>query len=372
MDRTLLTPRRGATLALLVALVCPATGWTWGGDGHHYIARNWSQHLPPVIDGLRAYDDVVDAHVTDADTRKPYTPGEGPKHYIDIDVYPEFHAGTLPHDRGALEAIYGADAVLANGVLPWAIEDAAAMLSAQFHFQQWSAAALTIADLCHYAGDACQPLHCTVNYDGQYTGGAGLHSRYESTLLFMHLGELSTPQRAAVYLPSAREAAFAAIGASWADVEPLVQADVDGRAVDPWYDSPYYDVLWSAVGAAMRERIDAATLLTASLVYSAWVDAGRPEVPGSSSDVEPGYVPPPRLTAGPSPFRVELGVRFAGPGPLVVEVFDLRGARVARLAESAGGRGEAVWRPDGVPAGLYFLRLTSAQGSLVRRVTFLD
>ena len=50
------------------------------------------------------------------------------------------------------------------------IKDLRASPTQQFQAQQWSAAALTIADLCHYVGDGCQPLHCTENYNGQLTG----------------------------------------------------------------------------------------------------------------------------------------------------------------------------------------------------------
>ena len=115
---------RRASIVVLTAILCavlPATGWTWGGDGHHYIAQHYSQHLPADLDGLRAYDGAVDAHVTDPDSRKGSTPGESERHYIDIDYYPEFLAGTLPRDRTALEALYGAFIVNDNGVLTWAI-----------------------------------------------------------------------------------------------------------------------------------------------------------------------------------------------------------------------------------------------------------
>src|SRR5262245_15650882 len=71
-----------------LASLAPATAFAWGSVGHHYIAQNYSQHLPPAIDGLKAWDSVVDAHVTDADTRKASTPGESYRHYIDIDWYP--------------------------------------------------------------------------------------------------------------------------------------------------------------------------------------------------------------------------------------------------------------------------------------------
>ena len=135
--------RRAFILATLLAVCLPAPGWTWGSATHHYIAENYSKHLPPYIDGLRAYDAVVDQKVTDPDTRRPTTPGESYRHYIDIDNYAEFLAGTLSHDRATLEAQYGAATVLDNGIVPWAVGEVVATLTQQFQDQQWSAATTT-------------------------------------------------------------------------------------------------------------------------------------------------------------------------------------------------------------------------------------
>ncbi len=372
---------RHASIAVLAAFLCavlPSTGWTWGSVGHHYIAQNYSQHLPAYIDGLRTYDSVVDLHVTDADTRKSYTPGESYRHYIDIDAYPEFLAGTLPRDRATLEALYGASTVLYYGVLPWAIDEVVTTLTQQFQTQDWSAATLTIADLCHYVGDANQPLHCTQNYDGQFTGNDGIHSRYESTMLSTYLSLLHTPAMTALYYPGALDAAFDVIAASWAKVSPILVADNVAKAASGGsYNSIYYASLWSSTHTLTQARLDTASVMTASYVYTAWLNAGHPAVPGSSADVPPVVANTGvRLAAGPSPFRDVLTVRFAGGGPLSVDVFDVRGARVARLADGVSGEGSVTWRPGGsgapVSPGLYFVRLSGPGTNLVRRVTLVQ
>ena len=368
--------RPAAALAAALGLLLPATGWTWGSTGHNYVAARYSQHLPAYIDGLRLYDSTVYEHVNDADLRKSYTPGESYKHYMDIDAYAEFFDGTLTQDRAELEAIYGAAVVLDLGVLPWAIGETVATLTAQFEAQAWSTAALTIADLCHYVGDANQPLHCTENYNGQYTGNDGIHSRYESTMLGTYVGQLATGPMEATYWPDAVAAAFINITNSWHGVETILAGDDAGvAATGGVYNSTYYATLWSWTDDLTQARLDTATVLTASLVLSAWQDAGRPVVPNSSADVPP--LPGPesgvRLIAGPSPCRDVLTVRFAGPGPLTVEVFDVRGARVARLADGASGEGSVTWRPGGAGAGpgLFFVRLRGPGVNLVRRVTVI-
>jgi hypothetical protein len=355
-------------------LALPSLASAWGSQTHRYIARNYSQHLPPEIDGLRAYDAFVEQHVNDPDIRRPTTPGESYRHYIDIDRYPEFFQGTLPHDRAALEAIYGAPFVLDTGIVPWAVGEVATTLTQQFAAQQWAAAATTIADLCHYVGDATQPLHCTQNYDGQLTGNSGIHSRYESTMMSGHIADLHTSPAVTDYHSSVVDAMFDLIGVSWTGVATILDADDAARVVSGGsFDATYYASLWTDTEALTRERIDVATLATASFVYTAWRDAGQPAVPGSSVNVGPGAHGLARLDAWPSPFRGAFSIRFEGTGPFTVDVFDLRGARVARVVDQAPGAGAVSWSPDDrIGAGVYFLRLTTPSRSMVRRVMRLD
>jgi hypothetical protein len=362
---------RAALVALTLLLALPARGWTWGGATHHYIAQNYSKHLPAYIDGLKAYDSVVDAHVNDPDIRRPSTPGEEFRHYIDIDSYPEFLAGAMPHDRAALEAQYGAATVENIGIVPWAVAEVVATLTQQFQAQQWSAAALTIADLCHYVGDSTQPLHCTKNYNGQLSGNTGIHSRYESTMMSGHIADLSTPVMAVADYASPVDAMFGIVSGSWDRVNAVLQADNTAKAASGGsFNSVYYTSLWNSTQSFTRVRIDSATVATASFVYTAWVNAGRPVVPGSTAGVEPTPVAGVWLEAGPTPFRDALTIRFSGRGPMKVDVFDVRGARVERVLGGAAAEGSTAWRPAGdVAPGLYFVRLTGPGVDLVRRVT---
>src|SRR6185503_13820468 len=87
-------------------------------------------------------------------------------------------------------------------------------------------------------------------------------------------------------------------------------------------NSTYYASLWNSTQSLTRARIDSATVATASFVYTAWILAGQPLVPGSSG-VPPGPIPiGPHLEAGPSPFADAISVSFGGAGPVSVDVFD--------------------------------------------------
>jgi hypothetical protein len=325
------------------------------------------------MDGLRAYDSVVDAHVTDPDTRRPTTPGEEYRHYIDVDAYSEFLVGAMPHDRAVLEAEYGAPTVLANGIVPWAVDEVVATLAQQFQTGQWSAAALTIADLCHYVADATQPLHCTKNYDGQLTGNNGIHSRYETTMMSSHIVDLSTPVMAITDYPNPVDAMFGLVSGSWDQVDDLLAADNTAKAASGGsFNTTYYNSLWNSTQGFTRTRIDSATVATASFVYTAWIDAGRPAIPGSSTGVGPAASPVAALEVGPTPFHGSLTIRFAGRGPLTVDVFDVRGRRVARVVDRAETAGSVAWRPNpALGSGLYIVRLIGPGLELTRRVAHL-
>jgi hypothetical protein len=193
-------------------------------------------------------------------------------------------------------------------------------------------------------------------------------------MMYLHIGDLHTSPQAVAYYPNPVEAMFDIIGASWTGVNTIIQADNTAMpASGGQINSLYYDSLWSSTESLTRARIDAATVATASFAYTAWINAGRPPIPGSSASFNPVLVAGPQLDAGPSPFRDALNIRFAGAGPLSVDVFDVRGARVGRVVDQAPSAGSLSWRPtQGIGPGLYFIRLTGPRFTMVRRVTRLE
>jgi hypothetical protein len=54
-----------------------------------------------------SWSDSLAAHGSDADYRKSSDPDEAPKHYIDIDNYPEFISNGISHKIEILENEHG-------------------------------------------------------------------------------------------------------------------------------------------------------------------------------------------------------------------------------------------------------------------------
>ena len=79
------------------------------------------------------------------------------------------------------------------------------------------------------------------------------------------------------------------------------------------------------------------------------------------------------LAAGPNPARGAVRVTFAldMPGDATLDVFDVRGRRVARLLTGAqpAGTWTVVWDASGVAPGVYTVRLAAGTAATSRVVT---
>lgn len=358
-----------SVLALLAALALPSAASAWGGLGHRTIASQYGESLPPPLEALRVNDTWITDHVMDPDLRKGSVPGESYRHYIDIDAYAEYASGTLSHDRAVLEASYGAAQVQSWGIVPWAIGEVVDSMTVAMTNGDWTRVRYWTADLCHYVGDLHQPLHCTLNYDGQYTGNNGIHARYESEMLNRYSQFLQLDAGSATYFASPVDAAFAMAGASEQSKNAVLTADTQAKAAAGGSTSSttYYASLWSQTSVLTLSRLTGGAVSTASFVYTAWVNAGSPPVPGSPVDVAPGPAGSAlALSAGPLPAQGTLRVSYTLPsaGPVVCELIDIRG-RVARRLDAGSkpaGAGSLTWTLNagsgpGMASGVYFLRL---------------
>lgn len=263
----------GLVIGLVISSFA-AKAFAWGHDGHELITEGAVTHLPPP---LYAYFHGNVARVAASAGVEP--PGS---HYIDIDYYPEFFAGTFPHDKSVLIALYGSSVVNANGVAPWTAGDyvvtlTSAMAAARTS-RDWLALLNTAGPLAHYAEDLHNPLHLTENYNGQLTGNTGIHSRYESQMISRHLNDLiitSTPA-ACVFLASPVDTIFDTIDAHYPYVQSILTADTLSRGQPPTYNEAYYTAMWIRTGGFTDDLFQQASELTASVWYTAWVNAGSP------------------------------------------------------------------------------------------------
>jgi hypothetical protein len=378
-------PGRRMLWAVLVIFLlvysAPAPTWGWGGDVHRLVNRSAVMHLPPECTLFIERVGTLEQRASDADRRKRNDPNEGPRHYIDIDDYPEFFSGTLPHELEAMLARYGARRVQGNGVLPWAIDNSFEALVELLEVEDWNGAIAVAADIGHYVADLHNPLHLTVNYDGQLSGQRGIHSRYESRMTSRHLGELVPEIDEAMALHDPLESVFDWIDVQYAGLVLILDADREARAAAGSTSSTaYYDHLWEAIGDETRIWIHDASVAVASLWYTAWLRAYQLPFPQQAVESSPVVSPLVLAPVSPNPFASSTQVRFQlpEPGHVRVTVHDAQGRLVRSLLDGSIplGGGIITWSgrdDDGAPlaSGVYFVRLQHGDQVATRKAVLV-
>jgi hypothetical protein len=312
--------------ATLVALLSLGTGAdeaaAWGGRTHEIVNRRAVDLLPePARSAWLPLASSLASHAGDADHRKSTTTDEPPRHYIDIDFYGKPPFDDVPRDLGVLKRKHGAEAVAKWGVAPWAVEECWTMLVRSLEVGDWGSAGAWAADLGHYVADTHQPLHCTMNYDGQRTGNRGIHLRFEVRMMDRHYREevLDDAPPVAAAGEDPLESCFAWIAEAYDGLGPLLEGDDAAAAVDPRHGDRYYEILWERTGAVAETQVRRATEDLAALWLSAWEAAGSPPGPPETPDFRP--LPADLLVEDP-------GGRTAGRRALVLAGGVLLGALV--------------------------------------------
>lgn len=251
----------------------------WGEKGHKIISTNAMLCLPQEMRAFVAWKEYMGEHASDADIRRRTDRTEAPKHFIDIDFYKEFRAGRMIENEDSLIAIYGSDTVNKIGVLPWATLRTYENLVAAFKEKNRDKALIFMADLGHYVADGHQPMHTVVNYNGQLTGQKGVHSRYESHMINLHVPELEnlidTSGVAKVNEPL--EFIFNYISNTNSVCDVLFAADkLAATESGSTAGDEYYRIMWFRTKYITEVQFEKAEEDLASLIYSAWVKAGKP------------------------------------------------------------------------------------------------
>jgi hypothetical protein len=281
-----------AVLALALSAARPAPVGAWGFNGHKFITDRAIDLLPAEIRPFfQKFRTTLVEHSIDPDTyRTVGFTDETPRHFLDMDAYGSFPFRDLPRDYTAAVAARGLEFVVKNGTVPWRAEEIHTRLRDAFKQLAGPNPAPYARDnitlfssvLAHYVGDSFQPLHACVNYDGQLTGQQGIHSRFETELFDRYRDRLRIVPAPVTQVPSARDFLFSTLTDSFSHVDAILAADraaVVGRTA---YDEGYFGMMYEKTGPIMEQRVSGAISGVASLIASAWVDAGKPPLPADA------------------------------------------------------------------------------------------
>jgi len=254
---------------------------SWGGTGHKIISSFAFLSFKGEMSQFSDWKTFLVDHSSDADYRRNDDPNEGPKHYIDIDNYPEFlSTGKIAQDPYVIVAQHGTNFVVDNGILPWASIASYDSLESCFKRRDWIKAKVFAADLGHYVADGHMPLHITNNYDGKLTGNSGIHSFYESGMLNTYGSQITFSGDSASLIANTDSFIFNYIYSNYSYVDSVLQADTYARTIGATGTAAYNQALWSKTGAFTTKLMKNASYSFASLFYTAWYNAGRPLISG--------------------------------------------------------------------------------------------
>lgn len=342
----------------------------WGYIGHGIINYRAILSALPEMEFFETWADSLQAHASDADQRKSWDPNESPKHYIDIDNYPEFiSTGTIPQDFDSLVAIHGLSFVMDQGILPWAILKTADSIQVAFENNDMHKAMLLSSDLGHYIADGHMPLHITRNYNGQYTNQTGVHSRYESTLIGNFQSQIIYDGDSLQYIENLSDFVFNMLYENYQYVDSVLYADSVANAYAGNHNSStYYNKFWEIAKNFTIGLFQKASYRIACVIYTEWVDAG-----GSTTNI---YEDKNELPLGfslsqnyPNPFNPATKIKYTISSVIASEikqyqlitlkVYDLLGNEVVTLVntEKPAGTFEVIWNAEQFPSGVYFYQL---------------
>jgi hypothetical protein len=268
-----------AMLALWLLIVHPMAAW---GPAGHDIVNTWAiQTLPSEMRGFfEANRQFIVEHANDPDEWMKKDRYERKRHYIYMDKYGIFPFLSLPHSFKQAVERYGSGRVNRDGLLPWQVGEYSLRLTEAFKSRNWDQVKLEAAVLAHYVADAHDPLHVTQDFDGQLTGQAGLSDRYDIHLLDRYSKFFILHPEDAAKIDDPTEYAFQTCLEAYTWLDSVILADLHAREGLPDYTDEYFDRFYSQVGATVMKAINEAAHDAGSYWYTAWLNAGKPALPG--------------------------------------------------------------------------------------------
>lgn len=291
-----------STLIVFTTICAAVVLMSWGVVGHERINRAAVMALPkPLQTFFYNHIDFITQESTVPDLRRNVLNDkmEPPRHYFDMENFGD--PASFPKTMEEAKAKYDEKFLTKNGILPWHIQELMEKLTKAFKDKRKNEILFIAGDLGHYIADGHMPLHTSDNHDGQNTDQKGIHSLWESRLpeLFAKDYKFNVPQ--GVYLENVEKATWDLINDTHSLVEPLLAIDKKLRNATPqnkifvtdaagvivknkyggtMYSDEYAKQLHADMDGMVEKQMRKAITVTASFWYTAWVNAGKPDLSG--------------------------------------------------------------------------------------------
>jgi hypothetical protein len=252
----------------------------WGRSGHRLVVNKAVDTLPQ---GIREFFDANRSfllqHVTDPLDALAKTPAERHNHFIALDKYGRFPFETLPRDYKAAVTKFGKSKLETNGLLPWQIGVYSKKLTEALKDGKWEEAKLDAAILANYVAEAHDPFNTTDNFDGHLSGQPAVNERFGATLIDRYSSFFPMRPNDAFFISDPTDRAFEACLGSHSWLETILLADRNARRGENSFTDEYYDRFYNQAAAILIRQLSDAATDVGSFWLTAWVNAGRPQLP---------------------------------------------------------------------------------------------
>lgn len=281
-------------IPFLVLMLLPPV---WGFFGHRMINRLSVYTLPePLFNYYKSKVSYLEEHAVDPDKRRYAVKGEAECHFIDLDQYGanrDSIKAALPTKWKEAVAKFGEASLRQHGIGPWNTYWTYLKLVRAFENQDTDAILKYSAELGHYVGDMHVPLHTTKNYNGQLTKQHGIHGLWESRIPELLSESFYLPVVPAQLLDRPDKEIWNCVFDSHSLLDRVLLLEdsitaampnekyafeVRGATAGRTYSEAFTRRYQKAMGNMVEQRMNKAIHLLGSMIYTAWVQAGQPDL----------------------------------------------------------------------------------------------
>ena len=292
------------TLTILIPFLISFTGIKsnetkkWGFFGHKRINRIAVFTLPPEMFGFyKEHIEFITDHAVDPDKRRYAMKGEAQCHFIDIDHYKIDNSDVfkiVPRYWKDAVLKYTEDTLQAYGIVPWHIQTMKYRLQKAFEERNIDLILKYSAEIGHYIGDAHVPLHTTENYNGQLTNQKGIHGLWESRLVELNAKNYDFFVGKSQYIAKVLDFSWDAVQESHSALDSVFRLEKEvtkdfesdkkysfetrGNITSQVYSYDFCQEYNKRMNGMVERRMQKAILSVGSIWFTAWVDAGQPDL----------------------------------------------------------------------------------------------
>ena len=281
---------------MMVIGVC----FAWGFWAHQRINRLAIFTLPPEMIGFYKENiEFITQHAVDPDKRRYSDPAEAPRHYIDLDSYDKAPFDSVPRHWDDAVAKYSIDTLNRHGIVPWYINLMLYKLTEAFKQKSKWKILYYSADIGHYIADAHVPLHCTHNYNGQFTDQTGIHGFWESRVPELYGDQYDYFVGKATYIDKPLDYIWKTVLLSASEVDSVLSFEKQltttfpsdqkftyeqrGQTMVRTYSVDFSAAYQKMLNGMQERKMRDAIISVGSFWYTAWVNAGQPDLSSLSN-----------------------------------------------------------------------------------------